>query len=170
MTGNGERRPVGLTSLPQEVFDHIVDYLPRWDKATLALVSKNIRTLSERSFYSSIKISDQQDFVGLSRTLASRPYLCKAIRRFSLTGEITFAWWLDPLSSFTGLREFIFQQVLLAGYDDLTRHTVYALRKIAAGDWIQPALRRCKWICPNICFRSFAPLGHHRAVLAPEKD
>lgn len=132
-----ERPPVALTSFPWEVFDEISYHLDARDLMALSRACKGVNALAERALYAEVKVRDKTAFSSLSRVLSSKPHLSTAVRTFRI-GRYAPWWSLDLADTFSCLREFFFRSNDLARGD-----AVHVVRKLTAGGWIQPSLRRC---------------------------
>ena len=139
--GEMEAPCVRLTSLPQEVFTQMTESLSRQEILKLMLVCKDAYIMTESALYRSVSIKDKTTLTKLSRVLASKPYLCRAVRQYRVTGEAPW-WCLDMLDSFPCLECFVFRPLFSATAPP--EYTTHMMKKIAAGEWIPPTLKRCR--------------------------
>lgn len=133
----GKPQATGLSCLPWEVFDEITGYLCHNDILALSFACKVTHRLARRALYATVKVRDKTAFASLARALVLEPHLCDAARTYKVVWRAP--WWsLDLLDSFRCLQEFVFRPT-----NFLRGHPAQMVRRIAAGDWIQPTLRQC---------------------------
>lgn len=134
---------LSLPSLPQEIFDHVVDSLGPRDKLALYRTSKAVHALVEEPLYSSVVLRWKTRADTFACVMAARPDLRRLVKHLSLVAN---AGSVDPdffgvsLDKYTALRSLKFEP---SHHVSQQSPAVSMIKKLVAGQAIC-SLTSCK--------------------------